>query len=369
MGDEANSIGILDLYRRELGNPAFLPDAAQAQLAGLLDDLQRRLIRAPGRRASRRRSLFRKADTSPEMGLYVWGDTGRGKTWLMDLFYEALPFPDKLRRHFHRFMADVHEQLGGLRNRRDPLGVVADRLAGTTRVLCFDEFFVSDIADAMILGTLLERLFDRGVTLVATSNIPPEALYRDGLQRARFLPAIELIQRYTVTVHMEGDQDYRLRTLERAEIYHYPLDEAADRGLMKSFESIAPQFSRRNRELRILGRAIPTIRLADGAVWFDFAHICDGPRSQADYIEIARSFHTVLVSGVPVFDEAAGNQARRFIALVDEFYDRNVKLILSAAGPVDALYRGGKLAFEFRRTRSRLEEMQSHDYLARPHLP
>jgi cell division protein ZapE len=335
----------------------------------MLGDLQRRLFRAGRLRGSRLLSMFRKDGLSPETGLYIWGDTGRGKTWLMDLFYESLPFPDKLRRHFHRFMADVHEDLRRFRYRQNPLDAVADRLARATRVICFDEFFVSDIADAMILATLFEGLFRRGVTLVATSNIPPSDLYRDGLQRARFLPAIELIQAHTLVVHMDSVQDYRFRTLERAEIYHSPLDGAAHVSLTDSFERIAPQVSRRDNDLRVLGRVIPTVRLADGAAWFKFADICDGPRSQADYIEIARSFHSVLVSGVPVFDQSTEDQARRFIALVDEFYDRNVKLILSAAAPVEELYGGDRLEFEFRRTRSRLQEMQSHEYLGRPHLP
>jgi len=313
--------------------------------------------------------MFRKTGLEPVTGLYIWGDTGRGKTWLMDLFYESLPFPDKLRRHFHRFMADVHEDLRGFRYRQNPLDAVADRLARTTRVICFDEFFVSDIADAMILANLFEGLFRRGVTLVATSNIPPKNLYRDGLQRARFLPAIDLIQTHSVVVHIDGERDYRLRTLERAEIYHSPMDDAALTSLTRSFEGIAPQVSRRDNGLKVLGRLIPTARLADGAVWFEFADICDGPRSQADYIEIARGFHTVLISGVPVFDASREDQARRFIALVDEFYDRNVKLILSAAAPVEGLYGGDRLEFEFRRTRSRLQEMQSREYLGRPHLP
>lgn len=369
MGAASDSGGVLDIYRAELEASGMLADPAQARVAALLHELQCRLAGGGRRRPSRLGKIFRRNDGEPEKGIYIWGDTGRGKTWLMDIFFRALPFPEKRRRHFHRFMADVHEELGTLRESRNPLDTVAKRLAAGSRILCFDEFFVSDIADAMILGTLLDGLFQRGVTLVATSNIPPADLYRDGLQRARFLPAIELIQQHTLPVHLDGQQDYRLRRLRRAEIYHSPLDPAADRNLTSSFESIAPHVSRREGPLRVLGRPITTVRLADGVAWFEFPDICDGPRSQADYIEIARSFHTVLVSGVPVFEDTTDNQARRFIALVDEFYDRNVILILSAAAPVEELYRGKKLAFEFRRTRSRLEEMQSEDYLARPHLP
>lgn len=360
---------VLGLYRAELESATVLPDPTQARVARLLGDLQRRLVRSGRGRGSRLLSVFRRGGQRPESGLYIWGDTGRGKTWLMDLFYESLPFPDKLRRHFHRFMADVHEDMARFRYRQNPLDAVADRLARSTRIICFDEFFVSDIADAMILANLFEALFRRGVALVATSNVAPDDLYRDGLQRTRFLPAIDLIQAHTIVVHMDGDKDFRLRTLERAEIYHSPLDEAARISLTDSFEAIAPKVCRRDHDLKILGRVISTVRLADGAVWFEFADICDGPRSQADYIEIARGFHSVLISGVPVFDESAEDQARRFIALVDEFYDRNVKLILSAAAPPDDLYTGNRLEFEFRRTRSRLEEMQSHEYLGRPHLP
>jgi len=367
--DAAASPGPLALYRTELKRCSFTDDPGQAAVAARLDKLYQRLTDSNRPQASGLLSLFRKTATDPETGLYIWGDTGRGKTWLVDLFYETLPFTDKSRRHFHRFMAEVHGQLEALGEQTDPLETVAAEIAETARIICFDEFYVSDIADAMILGTLFDHLFRRGVTLVATSNIPPQDLYKDGLQRARFLPAIKLIQKHTKTVHMDGAADYRLRALEKAEIYHTPLGPGARESLTRSFEQIAPDVSWRKDELTISGRVIPTIRRADGVAWFDFAYICDGPRSQLDYIEIARSFHSVLVSNVPRFTETLENQARRFIALVDEFYDRNVKLILSAAVPLDALYGGDRLDFEFRRTRSRLEEMQSHDYLARPHLP
>jgi len=362
-------MGPLARYQRELRHGDFIADPAQADIAKLLDDLHDRLLATPGKRRGGFLTRFRNTPVSPEVGLYLWGDTGRGKTWLMDLFFESLPFQDKLRRHFHRFMAEVHDRLSQFRDRRDPLRLVAQRLAATTRVLCFDEFFVADIADAMILGKLFEDLFQRGVTLVATSNTPPDELYRDGLQRARFLPAIGLIKQHTKTVRLETAEDYRLRALEIAEIYHSPLGAEAGQSLTRSFEAIAPEACWRTEQLSVKGRIIPTVRRADGVVWFGFEDICDGPRSQSDYIEIARGFHSVLVSDVPRLDETLENQARRFIALVDEFYDRNVKLILSAAAPLGELYAGRKLAFEFRRTHSRLREMQSVEYLARPHLP
>jgi cell division protein ZapE len=353
-------------YRAEIERLGWSHDPAQEDAARRFDELFQRLLATP----VSRRSRFRSARPQPPVrGLYLWGDTGRGKTWLADLFYQCLPFPQKLRRHFHRFMADVHEELKANRLHADPLDRVAERLADRARVICFDELFVSDIADAMILGTLFERLFARGVTLVATSNLPPQALYRDGLQRARFLPAIALLELHTEAVQLGGNTDYRLRLLERAEIYHAPLDAAAEAGLQAYFAAAAPEDTRNHGALKVLGREIPVRCRADGVAWFDFAQLCGGPRSQADYIEIAKSFHTVLLSGVPQLTPEDDDVARRFIALVDEFYDRSVKLIVSAAVPLDELYRGRRLASEFRRATSRLEQMRSTAYLAAPHLP
>ena len=355
-------------YEAELAAGDLSHDPAQAQAARLLDELAHRLA-AADRRPRGLLDRLRRRPVEPETGLYLWGDTGRGKTWLMDLFFQGLPFPEKKRQHFHRFMAHVHDELAGLQRVEDPLQEVANRLANRARVVCFDEFYVSDIADAMILGGLLTAMFERGVTLVATSNIPPDGLYAEGLQRARFLPAIHQIQRHTLVHEMNGPVDYRLRSLEQAAVYYHPADPGADRALADCFARLSPQACLRDEPLEVLGRVIPTRRRADGVAWFDFTAICEGPRSQADYIEIARAFHSVLVSSVPRLDDALANATRRFIALVDEFYDRNDKLILSAATPLAQLYAGRRLAFEFRRTRSRLEEMQSHDYLARPHLP
>jgi cell division protein ZapE len=353
-------------YRAELARLGWAYDPVQEAVALRLEGLYEELLASPPRRW---RLFSRARPTPPVRGLYLWGDTGRGKTWLVDLFYQCLPFTAKTRRHFHRFMADVHAQLQAHRDHPDPLALVADGLAAKARVLCFDELFVADIADAMILGTLFDKLFARGVTLVATSNVAPRHLYRDGLQRERFVAAIALIETHTEVLRMEGVTDYRLRLLERAEIYHSPLDAAADAGLRNYFESAATEDTRNRGALRVLGREIPVRCRADGIAWFEFAAICGGPRSPADYIEIARSFHTVLISGIPQFAAEQDNEARRFIALVDEFYERNVKLILSAAVPIHTLYDGGRLAFEFRRTTSRLEEMGSQAYLAAPHLP
>jgi cell division protein ZapE len=263
----------------------------------------------------------------------------------------------------------VHARLGELRDVPDPLERVAADIASDTRVLCLDELFVSDIADAMLLGGLFAGLFDRGVTLVFTSNLPPAGLYRDGLQRQRFLPAIAAIERHCEVVQVDAGADYRLRMLEKAPLYLDARLPDTRQQLTKRFADLCGSDSGTTGKLVIEGRDIPIVAQADEVVWFEFDAICDGPRSQADYVEIARDFHTVLVSGIPQMDTTLDNQARRFIALVDEFYDRGVKLVLAAQAPVDGLYAGERLRFEFDRTRSRLAEMQTHEYLARPHRP
>ncbi|MGI9309216.1 MAG: cell division protein ZapE [Gammaproteobacteria bacterium] len=310
-----------------------------------------------------------QARVAPAKGAYLWGGVGRGKTFVMDLFFASLPFPDKQRFHFHRMMYRVHKRLAEITDQEDPIALVAEEFAEQARVICFDEFFVSDIGDAMILGKLLDALFSRGVTLVATSNIPPDQLYRDGLQRQQFLSAITLIKQHTDVVHVDGDCDYRLRVLEQAEIWHSPLNNVANQNLHEYFGRIAPEEGTAGDQLEILGRNIDTIRRADGIIWFDFDVLCDGPRSQSDYIEIAKCFQTVLVSDIPVLDGLRENAARRFISLIDEFYDRRVKVIVSAESGIDTIYTGKKLAMEFNRTRSRLLEMQSSEYLATAHLP
>jgi cell division protein ZapE len=302
-------------------------------------------------------------------GLYFWGGVGRGKTFLMDLFFDSLPFEQKSRMHFHRFMRHVHHALTDLQGEADPLRKIALDFADKNRVLCFDEFFVSDITDAMILAGLLEVLFENGVTLVATSNVKPVNLYENGLQRSKFLPAIALIEVNTEILNVDSGTDYRLRVLESAEIYHYPLDRQADEVLLQSFNSLSPDTGKADIVLDIEGREIKTRFCGDGVVWFDFPDICDGPRSQNDYIEIAMLYQTVLVSNLPCFTEKSENAARRFISLVDEFYDHSVKLIISAESPILEIYQGDRLKFEFQRTESRLQEMQSNEYLGREHKP
>lgn len=351
-------------YRQDLSRPEFVHDPAQAAAVAHLQALYEALLAGPARPWWR----FWQSP-APVRGLYFWGGVGRGKTYLMDNFYESLPFDRKMRVHFHRFMRRVHADLKRLAGTPNPLVQVAAGIAGEARVICFDEFFVSDIGDAMILAGLLEELFARGVTLVATSNIPPQELYKDGLQRSRFLPAIALLLQHTQVVNVDGGVDYRLRALEQADVYYSPLDERATRALGEAFARLCPAGAEVKEGVRldIEGRPIVARRLADDVAWFDFAVLCDGPRSQNDYIELSREFHTVVLSGVPVFTAERDDQARRFINLVDEFYDRHVKLVVSAAAPLEALYASGRLGFEFARTRSRLLEMRSREYLARPH--
>ncbi|MEX2961283.1 cell division protein ZapE [Microbulbifer sp. TYP-18] len=357
-------------YQCDLARPDFVADPAQRVALGELQDLYERLLaaRAPKGVVARLRKLLAPRPAA-QKGLYLWGGVGRGKTYLMDTFYESLPFPDKCRTHFHRFMRDVHRQLQRLGGVKNPLERVAEDIARDARVICFDEFFVSDIGDAMILANLLDALFRRGVTLVATSNIEPAGLYCNGLQRARFLPAIDLLNRHTRVVNVDGGVDHRLRALEKAELYHSPLDPEAEASLMRSFHGLMVGGGAVHEAavLEIEGRNINTVREADGVVWFEFAQLCDGPRSQNDYIELAREYHSVLLAGVPRLTGLMDSQARRFINLVDEFYDRSVKLVISAEVPVEELYAGRHLGFEFQRTISRLLEMQSREYLARPH--
>ncbi len=365
----------LELYCRDLQEKFFFEDAAQKEAVILLDDLYHRLVRRANQPAlsppfwSSLFSRSKKKSIQPEKGLYFWGGVGRGKTYLMDTFFESLPFEKKSRVHFHRFMQRVHQELKLLDGEQDPLLKIADKLANEAFILCFDEFYVSDITDAMILSTLLSCLFERGVCLVATSNIVPDDLYRNGLQRARFIPVIGLIYEYCQVVNIDSGTDYRLRTLNDAEIYHFPLDDKAVANLKTYFYQLAAPPCHLDSEIIINNRVMKTKKEALGVVYFDFFVVCKEARSQLDYIEIARIYHTVLLCNVPQMNADSDDAARRFIAMVDEFYDRNVKLILSAEVSLSSLYAGGILSFEFERCVSRLKEMQSHEYLSLAHLP
>lgn len=315
--------------------------------------------------------LFKKSSSSANKvkGIYFWGGVGRGKTYLVDTFYECLPFEQKMRIHFHRFMHKVHDEMKLLKGVSDPLKTVAKKFSEEAKIICFDEFYVSDITDAMILATLLDELFKLDVVFVTTSNIVPDDLYKNGLQRARFLPAIDLLKQHCDVVNVDSGVDYRLRALEQAEIYHFPLEQQADQNLHKYFQQLAPEEGQQDSDIEIEGRNIATREVADGVVWFDFAAICETARSQLDYMEISRIYHSVLLSNVKQMSKENDDAARRFISMVDEFYERKVKLIISAEVALENLYTQGGLSFEFRRCISRLQEMQSHDYLAEPHIP
>lgn len=359
----------LSRYQQDLKRPDFAKDAAQENAVNHLQRLYNELVEAHNKSKSLLAKIFHKRHFIK--GLYFWGGVGRGKTYLMDIFFESLPFQEKIRTHFHRFMKRVHEDLTTLKGHKNPLTLIAERIAKESKVICFDEFFVSDIADAMILGTLFEEIFKRGVTLVATSNIVPDGLYKDGLQRSRFLPAIALLKEYTEVINVDSGIDYRLRVLEKANLYYCPNDEAAEQQLENTFNNLNSEATdaKENVDLSVENRIIHAKKVCNTAVWFEFKDICDGPRSQNDYIDIAKVYKAVLISNVEQLDNSKEDMATRFIYLVDEFYDRNVKLILSAEVPLKDLYIGIRSEFAFQRTLSRLLEMQSHEFLTRPHKP
>jgi cell division protein ZapE len=381
---QTSQIDLRALYKLQVDQRGFSSDPSQLAAVDRLEDLRNRLIASRHADTSLLRrwlgALGAQSAYPPVRGIYMWGGVGRGKTWLMDLFFQSLPPGGARRRHFHRFMHDVHVELKDLQQLQDPLEVIAERISRQTRVLCFDELFVADIADAMILGGLFAGLFKRVVTLVATSNVAPAQLYKDGLQHQRFEPTIALIEQNVDVMVFDGSTDYRLRRLTQAGTYLPSADAGSARRLEALFSELADQRGSGERasdaqadhaggSIEIEGRAIPVKREHGGVVWFDFMALCSGPRSQDDYIEIARDYQSVIISDVPVFDSATENEARRFIALVDELYDHNVNLIVSAAAPPRGLYRGDRVAALFARTSSRLMEMQSEEYLTREHRP
>lgn len=356
-------------YQQDLSRADFSEDPAQAEAVRHLQDLYDHLCSDSSPSITERVRALLNQHRSPVQGLYLWGGVGRGKTYLMDTFYQCLPFDNKLRMHFHHFMRKVHQELTSLEGQKNPLKIVADRIAKEARIICFDEFFVSDITDAMILGSLFGELFQRGVSLVATSNVEPKNLYRDGLQRARFLPAIDLLYQHTRVLNIDGGIDYRLRLLEQADMYYCPIGTETTLELDKVFQSLAPNRNQTEEQatLEINDRPLHSIKVCEDIAWFHFKELCDGPRSQNDYIELARLYHTIILESVPQMGAGQDDQARRFIHLVDEFYDRSVKLIIASDTPLLELYTSGNLSFEFQRTLSRLQEMQSRDYLSRSH--
>ncbi len=356
--------GMIEAYEAQLRARGFSADPAQQAAAMRLQLLYTDLI---GFKAARRGAL-RKLLLRPRTprSVYFWGGVGRGKSFLMDCFFDAVPYRRKRRVHFHAFMQDVHNDLRNHKNEVDPLQKVADRIAREARLLCFDEFHVSDIADAMILGRLLESLLARGVIFVMTSNYPPDGLYPNGLQRINFLPTIRMLKDRFDVVEIDDGTDYRLRSLEQMEIYLTPDGNAAAAKLREDFRRLAASDPEAGT-IEILGRSLPVVAMAPGVIWFSFETLCGGPRSQNDYLEIAREHHTVLLSGVPRMSAAQASEARRFTWLVDVLYDHRVNLILSADVPAHELYTEGHNAQEFVRTVSRLVEMRSHDYLAAAH--
>lgn len=364
-------------YQQALNDGSHQPDNVQLEAVNRLETIFQALT-TPVRPAPQESGLMARFGkllgkrespiNAPVRGLYMWGGVGRGKTWLMDLFYHSLPGERKQRLHFHRFMLRVHEELTALQGQSDPLEIIADRFKAETDVLCFDEFFVSDITDAMLLGGLMKALFARGITLVATSNIPPDELYRNGLQRTRFLPAIDAIKQHCDIMNVDAGVDYRLRTLTQAHLWLSPLNEETRQQMDKLWLALAGTKVEHAPTLEINHRPMQTLAVENQTLAVSFTTLCVDARSQHDYIALSRLFHTVLLSDVPVMTPLMESEARRFIALVDEFYERHVKLVVSAASPLYEIYQGERLKFEFQRCLSRLQEMQSEEYLKREHL-
>ncbi|MFB1486650.1 MULTISPECIES: cell division protein ZapE [unclassified Thiocapsa] len=353
-------------------------DAAQREASELLRALHETLLRTPPRYPDRgilgrgligRLTGRHSSQVTPISGIYLWGGVGRGKTYLMDWFVRDLDLPGKRRIHFHHFMRDVHDRMSRLPKQPDPLEVIAQGLCEEVRVLCLDELLVTDITDAMLLHGLLNALFARGLILVTTANTRPDELYRNGLQRQNFLPAIDLIKRHTRVFELDGGNDYRLRALTRSGVI-FVVDEkgreATERALADYFDRLTGGHPGGSEAFSVNDRTFPVRRQSADVIWFDFDALCGGARSAADYIEIAREFHTVLLTGVPILGPEHEAAARRFLHLVDEFYDQRVKLILSTAAPIDRLYSGGLIDFAHERLLSRLMEMQSEIYLAAP---
>lgn len=369
----------LTLYQQSLDAGDYQLDDVQRKTVERLDKIYHQLIertknnqpeKSLGFKQRLGKLLNKKTPSAipPVQGLYLWGGVGRGKTWLMDMFYQSLPIERKLRLHFHRFIQRVQQELIAQQGKENPLEIIADGFKAQADVVCFDEFFVSDITDAMILGTLFEALFARGITLIATSNIPPDELYRNGLQRARFLPAIEQIKKHCEIMNVDAGIDYRLRTLTQAHLYLTPLSEQNRQQLNTMFVRLAGKKAEANPILVVNHRQMPALYSADGVLAITFNVLCEDPRSQNDYIFLSTCYHTVLLYDVPMMGSSNESAARRFLALVDEFYERKVKLIINAQVAMEQLYQGQLLQFEYQRCLSRLQEMQSEDYLKVPHL-
>ncbi len=362
---EAGELTVLDYYRKVVERRGYIADEAQLAAVRRMQELYDEWV---GYKA-RRNTALKKVFIKPELprGVYLWGGVGRGKSFLMDSFYLCVPLVKKRRVHFHHFMRDVHQAMDEIKSAEDPLKLVAQDIAEKYRLICFDEFHVNDIADAMILARLLKHLFDNRVMLCMTSNYHPDLLWKDGLQRAQFMPAIELIKERLDIINVDAGVDYRRRALESAKVFHTPITPDTDTALAAEFERIA-EVEDETQSLDVEGREIPYIRRAGGIVWFDFSMICGGPRSYTDYVDLTKRFHTIMVSNIPEMGPRQAAESRRFTWLIDVMYDARVKMIMSAQVPADQLYTSGALVHEFARTVSRIEEMQTLDYLAQPRV-
>lgn len=359
------SMSPLTWYKSISQQPGFIQDASQAEAIRKLDILWHELIEF---KAKRNQFLGRNL-LSPEVpnGLYLWGGVGRGKSFLMDVFYACVPYKRKRRIHFHNFMAEVHHEMQLLAASKDPLIALADQIAKSTRLLCFDEFHVTDIADAMILGRLMEALFERGVVMIITSNSSPDELYPNGLQRQKFLPAIALIKQNLRIINIDSGNDYRLREMSGAPLFMLTADTASAARMQAIFRRLCMGTEQNTDHIEVRGRPIPVLQLASRVVWFEFNAICGGPRSQEDYLEIAQRFHTIFISHIPQLSANEAAEAQRFIWLVDVLYDNRVKLVASSASELDKICVNMEKSREFDRTVSRLVEMQSQNYLALQH--
>ncbi|SMN11001.1 ATPase, AFG1 family [uncultured Candidatus Thioglobus sp.] len=358
----------LEKYQADLLAVDFYADSAQAEVVQQIEELFHAIVAARqlnNNMLHKVKLRFSRDNLSSVTGLYLWGGVGRGKTYLLDSLYDCLPFVEKKRIHFYRFMQMVHAKLKTIKDQKDPLQIVADSIATDTHVLCLDEFHVNDIADAMLLGELLKALFAYGCTILMTSNEAPERLYWDGLQRQRFLPVIDLIGKYMEVVNLDSNTDYRLCFLDKTDRYRPVLDDKAHAMLQKNFNHIASGDIIKGKPYMIQDRMVDTVQYADRVIWFEFNALCGAHRGVADYIEISMLFHTVMIANVPIMDDEMNDEAKRFIACIDEFYDQAIKLIITAATTPQSIYIGKRLAQSFLRTTSRLEEMQAHAYLER----
>ena len=351
----------LDDYYKQCREGLIIEDAHQLAVMERLQQLYDALL-LESRRQSGLMGMLRK--TKLVCGLYVWGGVGSGKTFMMDCFFNRLPFENKLRMHFHPFMRYVHEQLKHYQGKKNPLELVANDIAKKAKVLCFDEFVVADIADAIILARLLDALFAQGVCLVATSNVKPDDLYKNGLQRTNFLPAIALLKKHTQEVHVQTEIDYRLRYLKDAGVFYCPNNASAQQRMEKTFSVLSHEDNVINQDLiTVCDRAVRVVKEVEGVVWFDFNVLCRPPRSQHDYLELVTRYHTLFISNIPQIAAESKDIILLFIRLIDVLYDAKTKLVFSAAVPVAEIYPEGQFSFEFERTQSRLIEMQSEDYL------